>query len=134
MAYKILNKKELTSTVYYELLAGTFSGKYWDEDSIYLDEDSFELIKDILFKNHSDFDANGVTEFNELQTLSVLSDLNKRLDDLQKIDPDQNYTAIFPGLQQLDSRMEIEDLLNLFSELISLLKDDFKKGFCVLGL
>ncbi len=55
------SKADLKGTDYVEIGPGNFSGRYWQEGFVFVDEDAFGVVEGIVRKHFSKYDPRGVT-------------------------------------------------------------------------
>lgn len=71
----IKNKNELEGTCYFEFLPGKYNNQCWQDDSVYLDEETFCLIAHIFEKNLLEYDYYSFMEIEKDQWPLIINDL-----------------------------------------------------------
>jgi hypothetical protein len=76
MDIKILRRKnELRGTCYIELLPGKYSGKCWNADSIFFDEEVFGLFEPAIGRHAQGYDHYAFNEVDKESWLGIITDL-----------------------------------------------------------
>ncbi len=105
-------------TCYFEFCIGKFTGKYWMDDSLYLYEDSIELIEALLIDLIPDFDFYSETVLDKSAWKNFISELKKIL---QKIKAAKNYTELDEAIS-LDKHVK-ESYAEKFEEMKNYIHD-----------
>ena len=92
MNYKLYrNKKELNGTCYFEFLPGKYQNKCWNDNSVFLSEDSVYLFEDLLKKVNNKYDHYAFIGYNKNQISMLINELSKRLYEIENIN---NYELV----------------------------------------
>jgi len=92
MNYKLYrNKKELNGTCYFEFLPGKYQNKCWNDNSVFLSEDSVYLFEDLLKKVNNKYDHYAFIGYNKNQISLLINELSKRLYEIENIN---NYELV----------------------------------------
>lgn len=78
MNFRIIkDKAELDGTAYFEFLPGKYNGTCWNDNAIFLDEDSMALVEEIFERNVEHYDHFAFSEIDKGQGSRILADLQK---------------------------------------------------------
>ena len=92
MDYKLYrNKNELNGTCYFEFLPGKYQNKCWNDNSVFLSEDSVYLFEDLLKKVNNKYDHYAFIGYNKNQISMLINELSKRLYEIENIN---NYELV----------------------------------------
>lgn len=83
----ITDKNELEGTCYFEILPGKYNGECWKDNSIFLDEEVFDLIEPAFERHVPNYDHYVFTDVSKEQWNKILDDLAS-----QKFDSKQDDT------------------------------------------
>lgn len=84
----IENKTELKGTCYFEFLPGPYKGHSWNDNSVFMDEETFTLIEPVFQRRLSDFDHFafvGVSKSEWHGILIDLKELNRKLSNVRGV-------------------------------------------------
>ena len=71
----IKNKSELKGTCYFEFLPGPYMGVSWNENSVFLEEETFVLIEPVFERRLDKFDHFAFTEVPRPSWTEIINDL-----------------------------------------------------------
>ena len=83
--YKLMNLNDFNGTCYYEFASGKFEDqdKCWNENSVYLTEESIIVFEDILKKINSKWDPYDCVYFDKDQILKLENELKNKIEELK---------------------------------------------------
>ena len=77
-SYKLItDKNELESTCYFEFLPGQYKDKCWNDNSVFLSEESIAIFEDILLDIDPSYDHYAFMEWNSDKIKKLLEEKEK---------------------------------------------------------
>ncbi len=71
----IEDKSELHGTCYFEFLPGSYQGKCWNEQSVFLAEEVFSLIEPVIQRQAPDFSHYAFLDISKERWMEIIRDL-----------------------------------------------------------
>jgi hypothetical protein len=139
----IRNKSELEGTAYFEFLPGRYSGKHWNDTSVFLDEEVMCMIERPFMDTVPDYDHYSFFDVNRScwqSILSGLSDLRTMLAAAYGMnDVEYQFCCIWPGTKKSfadDFDGNRQKLINLIDDFTGWVKERLHEheSIAVLGM
>ena len=70
----LTHRSQLTETVYFEFLPGKFRGQTFTDESVFLEDETFALLENIVVRHVPDFDRSAFTAVTKETWQSILAD------------------------------------------------------------
>lgn len=70
----LTHRSQLTETVYFEFLPGKFRGQTFTDESVFLEDETFALLENIVVRHVPDFDRSAFTAITKETWQSILAD------------------------------------------------------------
>lgn len=80
----LTQRSQLTETVYFEFLPGKFRGQTFTDESVFLEDEVFALLENMVVKHVPDFDRTAFTAVTKESWESILADFQTFKDKLAK--------------------------------------------------
>lgn len=142
MNYHILrNKNELDSTGYIEIVPGKYSGKHWQDGSLYIWEDAFGMAEGILMKHLPDYDHFSMNDIPKIIGHKVIKEWRRVAEHMDMMNIGQiqralNIEAVFH--EDLEDEIVIHrtDIAGMLTELANTCDEFYEQQdwVCILGV
>lgn len=131
----LTDRNQFTGTDYMEFLPGKFSGKHWNDDSVFLYEDSMDVIHDLSENANSEYDHYDNTYFNNEQIDILIGGLSARLAGI-KNDKDYKISEeVYHAEQKNKTIKEYRTkIIKMLEDLIAWISANRADGISVLGI
>ncbi len=139
----IRNTSDLRGTCYFEFLPGKYKKKCWNDESVFLDEETFALIEPIIARHERGFDHYSFVEIQRHTWIGIIIELKGlvlcvrgagNFDILRR-----DVEFIFKSSERefaKDFQSNAEALANMICELVEWLQEQLttQECVCVLGM
>jgi hypothetical protein len=137
MVYKLIrDKNELVGTCYFEFLPEKDPEKCWNDNSIFLTEESILVFEDLLYKINKMYDHYSITYYNEHELNLLKKEIVTRLNEIKenKIIAGKHYSKIYYTELNVGINKSKDEIIKMLEDLIDWLKSNEKKELTILGI
>lgn len=134
----IRNRAELRGTCYFELLPGEYSGKCWNDGSVFLAEDVFALLEPVIARHEPRFDHYSFVGIAAHTWERIITDLEQLADRAEAasnvgdiLGEDGPFFTTIRTEFARSIRTNADALARLARELIGWLRENLKSHDCV---
>lgn len=71
----LTHRSQLTETVYFEFLPGKFRGQTFTDESVFLEDETFALLENVINKHVAEFDRSAFTAVTKETWQAIIADL-----------------------------------------------------------
>ena len=118
----IRSTTELEGTCYFEFLPGRYDQKCWNEGSVFLSEEAFDLIEPIFLRRVPEFDHYAFVEINRSRWSLIVGDLEvltERLATVNGVDELRDLVRVTNAFDEHDLRTAFVEYKRLIRQMLT---------------